>query len=262
MKPPFLMAAGICAAGMIMCLQQSVSAQTVTYGTTVTTINGFGNPNTDWSLYNNTTLNLALGFKAQYNYPSYPGNDISATPSPNNGSGTFYFNAGYKPGSATRSTWNFWFSLNANPNGVTGPGAPTLATSGYDFYFTVLAPGALTPTTPFNLLTLPDNSYGNNSTANGGGTVGTAGTYAGTYSIAQNSENLSFGFLPGFNPMLAGDYQFDVFAVTAGADASSAPHVGEITGIVSVQAVPEPSTMALAGFGGLLVWRGIRRRSH
>lgn len=254
----FSMAAGMCAAGII-CLQQPAMAQTVTYDATMTTINGYGNPDTDWSLYNNVPLNLAMAFKAQYNYPSYPGNNINATPSPNDGNGTFLFNVGHKPGSATRANWNFWVSLNVNPNGVTGPSAPTLATAGYDFYFTVLAPGAVTPTTPFNLLTLPDNSYGNNSTPNGGGTVGTAGALAGTYNIAQNSEDPSW-FVPGFDAMVAGDYQFKVFAVAAGADASSAPHLGEITGIVNVAPVPEPSTLALACLGGVATLLGFRRK--
>jgi hypothetical protein len=164
------------------------------------------------------------------------------------------FPTGFKPSSATQSQWDFWFDINVDPTGANGT---TLTSSGLDFYFTVLAPGALTPTTPFNLLSLNDNSYGNNSTANGAGVIaadhntGHAGsvTLQGANNIAQNAENLSFGFLPGFNPDQTGDYQFEVFAVASGADPLTAARVGEVDGTVDV--VPEPATLALGGLGAL-----------
>jgi hypothetical protein len=245
---PFIIVV-ITAAGLLA--SQSARAQvTVSYNNTVTAINGTGNPDGFWNSYLNTGLNLQLSLRAQTTI-------IGTIPtSPNNGAGTFTFPAGTKPAS-TKATWDYWFSINTNPSGA---GANNLNI--YDFYLTFDTPSTPgTFLTPINVLTaIGDNAYGNNSTLNGHGTIGTSATSPTLVlnnNIAQNAENISFS---GLSTGVAGNYNFELYAVAAGAGASGT-RLGEADMIVNVIPVPEPSILAMTGLGifSLLILRGGRK---
>ncbi len=239
----------IAAAGLLT--SQSVRAQVIiSYNNTVTAINGTDNPDGFWNSYLNTGLNLQLSLRAQTTI-------IGTIPtSPNNGAGTFTFPAGTKPGS-TKATWDYWFSINTNPSGT---GANHLNI--YDFYLTFDTPSAPgTFFTPINVLTgIGDNAYGNNSTLNGQGVIGTPATSPALVlnnNIAQNAENISFS---GLSTSVAGNYDFELYAVTAGAGANGT-RLGEADMTVNVVPVPEPSILAMTGLGffSLLILRGGRK---
>jgi hypothetical protein len=221
---------------------------TTSYDSTVTAIYGTGNPDGFWNSYLDTSLNLQLSLRAQTSIAG------TVPTSPNNGAGTFTFPSGTAPGS-TLATWDYWFSINTNPNGT---GSNNLNT--YDFYLTFDTPSAPgTFQTPLNVLTaLPDNAYGNNDTLNGQGIIGTAATSPAlvmSYNVAQNAENISFA---GLSTGVTGNYHFQLYAVAPGAGANGT-RLGQANMIVNV--VPEPSVLFLTGLGlsSLLILQ-LRRR--
>ena len=225
----------VCAAGITSGLTARADIS-ISYNNTVTAINGHGNPDGYWNTMLDTGLNLELSLRAQTTQILLPS-------SPNDGAGTFLFPTGYsKPGSV-KATWSYWFSVNTNPSGL---GANNL--NAYDFYLTYDTPDAPgTFRTPVNLLTYyPDNAYGNNATANGAGTIGTADTSPSLIlanNVAQNAENIGFD---GLSPNLFGNYDYQLYAVAAGAGASAA-RLGEVA--MTVYVTPEPATWVLTGLG-------------
>jgi hypothetical protein len=256
MKLIVVMTAGMLAAGMSIGWSTVVSAQTINYDAGVTPINGSGNASTGWSQYTDTTLNYSIGLMAEYNYPSYPGNANSPA-NPNNGAGTYTFPAGLDPDSTYNSQWNYWFSINVDPNNTPGV---TLANSGLSFFISVEAPGGSFGPEENILTYYSDNAYGNNSTAAGAGVDGTAGTSAGLqgeYNIAQNSENIAFGPT---DASLSQVNEAGVWTIQVTAD-QGGTQVGQFD--EEVQVVPEPSTYAMAGMGclGLFGFKRFRRQA-
>jgi hypothetical protein len=235
-----LLAVGICAIGLLA-VPSARATVTISYNDTVTAINGTRNPDGFWNSYLDTGLNLQLSLKAQTTI-------IGNSPSPNDGAGTFIFPVGNKPGSA-KATWGNWFSINTNPSGF---GINHL--DAYDFYLTYDTPAA--PGTFINLVNVltafGDNAYGNNSTLNGQGTIGTTATSPTLVlnnNIAQNAENISFFGLP---TTLLGNYDFQLYAVASGAG-SNGLRLAEADMLVNVVPVPEPETFTLACLGTLIL---------
>ena len=194
----------------------ALASITTTYNDTITYINGSGNPNDGWvSAVDSATSNLKLGIRAD---------NRTTGATPNNGAGTYTF----QPGTVSSihgpvATWNYQFTINSD----TAAGNTKLST--YDYYLT------LNGSTPFNLLSLPDNTYGNNSTVQGTGTFG-AGSLASSYNVAANSESITFLGLPNNG----GIYNFDLYATVAGAG-SGGSKVDEVS--MTVDVVPEPTTV-------------------
>ncbi len=218
------------------------SRAVVTYNDTVTAIFGSGNPNGGWVTSHEATPNLSLSLRAK---------DYNNGSTPNNGAGTYTFLAGTSV-LPNLARWNYEFSINADP--ALG-GSQKL--NAYDFYLSALSPvppvlGVFNPLTILN-----DNSYGNSSTLNGQGLVGTAATYAAISTIAQNSENI---FFTGLNANATGDYVFALFATQVGAGINGA-RIAQADMTVHIVAVPEPTTAALGAIGGLALFLNFRRRS-
>jgi uncharacterized protein (TIGR03382 family) len=93
---------------------------------------------------------------------------------------------------------------------------------------------------------IPDNS--------GYGASGkTAGVNQATEWGAQNSENLGFGFLSGFNPSNLDEYEITLSAFSGQTQVGSVSVFAQVT-------TPEPATFVLAGVALLaLGWIGRRR---
>jgi hypothetical protein len=133
----------------------------------------------------------------------------------------------------------------------------------FDFYLTFDTPAAPgTFLTPVNVLTaIHDNAYGNNATLNGQGTIGTAATSPALVlnnNIAQNAENISFS---GLSTSVIGNYDFELYAVAAGAGANGA-RLGEADMIVNVVPAPEPSILAMTGLGFFSLLMLGRNKKH
>lgn len=224
----------------------------VTYNDTITAIFGSGNPNTGWTSETGAGIELALRAKGR-NDTSYAGT------TPNDGAGTYTF----ATLQGVRGSFNYEFSINS--------GTPTLAT--YDYYLAVDRDSSqgISYSLTDPLLHWMDNSYGSAGTGNGAGVEPTnllpgdpAGftlaltTYPTLYTVAQNSQNITFGGAtgyPGGALALEADatYSYELFAVAKGTGPTGArlAEVG-ITVVVGQggSSVPEGgSTLALLGLG-------------
>jgi hypothetical protein len=157
-----------------------------------------------------------------------------------------------------RSVFNFEWSINVDQDGTSGF---MLSDFGYLFSFDTDPTAAVTYTTfdPFNTAGFFDHALGNNSTANGAGIVSTDNadllTNMGSFSVAQQSANLGFGYSA--DPDLPGTYNFrmDVFSLSSSDLLSSA----EISVLVTPLPVPLPGTLPLL-FGGIGVLGFMVRR--
>lgn len=226
--------------------------------TNITAIFGGGNPDTGWTAV--TSNNIQLGLRAKgRNLTPYAG----TVPSDGNGTYTFATQIGI------RGPFNYEFSINADKGGLGG-----LSLLSYDFYIAVdhdssqgISYSLANPLTQWL-----DNSFGNNSTTNGNGvepvTLADVGSFPALFTIAQNSQNITFGGATGYPggpiPLEANaTYTYELFAVASGAGADGARLAStSMTVVIGAggAAVPDAtSTMALVGLAlaGLV---GLRRR--
>lgn len=220
-----------------------------TYNDSITAIFGSGNPNTGWT--SDSANGIELGLRAK--------NRTSGDTANVNGVYS------YATAPAPRGLWNYEFSINSDTSGTSG------RTLGYyDFYLAVdRDPTAGIMWSVVNPLSYwGDNSYGNNSTANGAGTEGTFAALGANNNVAQNSQNITFGDYPTFPQgglALAPNatYDYVLYAVEKGAG-SGGTRLVDVAIKVKVgnggAAVPDGgTTFGLLGlaFAGLA---GIRRK--
>jgi hypothetical protein len=153
-------------------------------------------------------------------------------------------------GSNGHATWDYEFSIDLNPGGTAG---------GLTFADISTASLTITDVTnpasgSYNPTLLPDDAtYGSNGNA-----VPTSAHTSGVLSAdwgAQNAESLSFGFPAiGFNPWDGDTYQITLSVTTDAANGSDT-----VSDTITVQAVPEPASMALLG-SGMIALGALRRR--
>lgn len=221
---------------LAIALSVTSSALAVSYNVVDTAIFGSGNPDTGWTVDSGGGALLGLRGKNR------------TTGDTANVNGVYNVPTGFA--AVNRGFGNVEWSVDT--------GNQSLIASGYQFWLAYdTDPSAGTSFSYLNLALVPDNYYGSDSTANGGGVVGLYAASGLFNSEAQNSLNQ---YHAGVNPLIDGSYRYDLFA-TAGLDALGArtASVGVTINVgAGAPAVPDKgNTMLLSGLsiGGLLLAR-------
>jgi len=210
---------------------------------------GSGNLNGSFTVDQANGVELGLRGKLRFNGSGLPENTFNS-----NGDGTYSFAAGVAPTqSSPTAVWSFEWSINSNfdGNGVNLNALtyalgidsdPTLGTN-----YSVFDPiNAILP--PATVL-FWDHAIGDNSTANGFGTVAADETgYAAliaSNNVAQNSWQAHWSISP-FDPTVDGQYDFYLEAFNVNGSLART----NMSIIVGQGAqVPEPATVALLALG-------------
>lgn len=224
-----------------------------TYDVPITAIFGSGNPNGGWTV--NTAGDIQIGLRAKGRNDT-----IYAGTTPNNAAGTYTFGTF----GGARGPFNYEFSINSDTMD------PAVPLSAYEFYFSADGdPSAGVSYTTVNPLAhWGDNSFGNNSTANGAGVepanLADYLAFPGLYNLAQNSQNITFGDYPGGGYAMPGPtdatYNYELYAVASGAGSGGTrlADVGitVIVGRGGAASVPDTGHTVALLFGacGLLVF--------
>jgi hypothetical protein len=225
-------------------------------------INGSGNTNGAFTTDRANSVEVGLRAKLRHNAAGAPENTFNS-----NGDGTYTFNAGVAPTQAfPTGEWSFEWSINSDYNG----GGVDLSALTYELSMMSTNVAVIVPFDPINDINIGlvpprvqwDHGIGDNTTGNGGGTVipnaadDAAGymTLIDNNNLAQNSWKPHW-FAPAFNPELIGDYTFSLSA--------SDPAGGGVLArtSITVNVVPEPTSLGLLSIAGLCGLVGLRRRS-
>lgn len=167
----------------------------VLYNQNVIAIFGAGNPNTGWATDSNNGLVLGLRAKNRETGSTANVNGVYAEP------------AGYQAPALTRARWNFEWSVDSG--GV--------SLDNYEVYVSIdNDPSVGISENVVPMADIPDNSFGNSTTANSAGVEGLWATLAPANSVAQQSHNITFYPSLGFDPNANATYEFEVYAVAAG----------------------------------------------
>lgn len=177
-----------------LCLSLAQSTFGLSFDQNIVAIFGSGNPDTGWTTETGEGITVALRGKNR------------ATAETANVNGTYSFPTGVQP-ATVRAIWNWEFSINS--------GAQSLADAA-DYYIAIdLDPSQGIGYTTIDALSIPDNSYGNDSTLNGQGIEGLASDLASLYNISQQSHNITFGAY-GLDANQNATYDYELYAVEKG----------------------------------------------
>jgi len=225
-------------------------------------IYGSGNANGGWTVDRQNGVELGLRAKLRFDTANQPQNVFNS-----NGDGTYDYVAGqppaggfsFAPNSPSTAIWNFDWSVNTNFDGSTSLNLDDLTyVLSIDFDPGVVATNFLS-FDPINIASpnFGDHAIGTNATGNGGGTVAADRpaylVLLANNNVAQNSWNMEFfdgGSFP-FDGNDVGTYDFVLTAFSGSYQIASTS--------IQVNAVPEPSSGLLMGFG-LLAFTARRTR--
>ena len=195
---------------------------TIQYDANVSNGVFFGTGNPNGGWTVSTDNNVEIGLRAK----NYGGSLIA----PETGTGIYDTTTGISPSKASRAFWSWEFSIeNLAPGG---------SLAGDKGLLTITNAAAGTTITFDVLSVLPDNAPVNSTT------------------VQQNSENMMFAGIspPGYNPWYGSSYTFSLVVEDANGSVLG-------TDAITVNAVPEPVSLALFGIGlvGLGMARSRRR---
>ena len=238
---------GLMAGFLILCLCGFSQATSFDQDVTNNAIFGTGNGNGYWTV--DIQGNLELGLRAKERWHGVYNS---------NSDGTYNHSTGISSGTA--AIWNYEFSINVDVNGT---GSYTLAD--YSYFLSI----DTDPTQGINWITFSpfaawdDNSFGDNTTAQSAGVeyddFGLQTTALSDHSLAQNSQNIGWAGIPGFDPTADGTYDFSLYVTSAtGGNILAQTDITVIVGQGGAP-VPEPATMLLFGLG-LLGVAGVNRK--
>lgn len=228
-------------------LMFAVTADTHAVTTTITSINGTGIPDDNWNA--ETSNGIQLGLRAR---PAYVAGSYT-----HDGDGTYNVPTGFAPPPKdSQAAWNYDFSV-FNENGLINA----------EYYLSVdtSSSSAFVPL-PIPVALYGDNSYGTISTPNSGGTEGLYAVNAPGNTVLQNSQNIMF--LPqslfGFDPNANGVYDFELYAVAAGAGTAgqrlASVDMTVIVGDAPTSNVPEGGSAAMLLGMGVVALAGLKTR--
>lgn len=206
----------------------------------ITAIFGTGNPNTGWTISTNNGLTLGLRAK----------NRVTGS-TVNDGAGNYSFATAPAP----RGLWNYEFSIDS--------GNSVLTSFNYVLKVDTDASAGVSLVAIDPLTYWWDNSFGTASTLNGQGTEGPAAILAGSNSIAQNSQNITFGDYPGGALTLSPDatYRYELLALDSTGATLASVHMNVIVGQGGAATPDAGSTLSLLGAAMIgLVGFGLRHR--
>lgn len=213
-------------------------------------ISGTSNPNGGFTVVQENGIEIGLRAKLRHDASGEPQAIYNS-----NGNGTYTFKAGVAPTqSFPTAGWSFEWSINTDFEGTEGRNLNEL------YYLLTLEDSignqvAFDPIKGLNPGALNtvfwDHAFGDNSTGNGQGVSVVAGDgepeYAALladYNVAQNSWKPHW-VIPGFDPNKLEEYTITL-------DALDSPGGNVLaSSSITVNAVPEPGTIALAGLAGL-----------
>lgn len=245
LTPPYF---GAAFAAMVL---TGTASAAVTFNANVTpnVIFGSGNANGGYTVDQNNDIELGLRGKLRHDATGQPQNIFNS-----NGNGTYSFATGQAFGqSANTGVWSIEFSINSSFSGtgldLTNPLVSYLLEIDSD-------PSMGTSFAAYNPLAIfSDNAFGDNTTANGGGTAKAAPGTADF--VAQNSQK-GVWLIPGYNPNLDGTYDFKLSAFDLQGSQLASTQIQVIAGAGGAS-VPDGGSMAVMLGGSLLGLAGFRR---
>lgn len=241
---------GVAGLALVVTLCAGNLAGAATFGTiTPNFINGTGTSRAGFTIV--TVGNLELGLRAHLRYDStgHPQNIFNYNPSTQ----AYEFDPAHSFAPVNKSIFNFDFSIDTNADGNS---SNRISSYSYALGFDT-NPGLGVSFGVFDpIVWLPDNTFGTNSTLPGGGTVG---GNAALFSVAQNSQNMGFGYLT--PPQTPGLYNFYLTAFDAPNHAVATTAIKVWVG-AGTAPVPLPAGLPLLGgaFAGLALL-GKRRKT-
>lgn len=226
-------------------------------------IYGSGNANGSFTIGTSSNVEVGLRGHLRYNNSGVPQNIFNW-----DGINTYTFNPSDGNPPATRSLFNFDWSINTN---VDGTGSNTIGS--FDYLLQIdTDPSVLTNFISGDPYALGgDHSFGDNSTGNGAGVeAGSPAQYLaflGLYNVSQQSWNMGFGDLNGGLPYLSDPHQEGLYTIALSVLEKGTSNVVASTSINiqygATAPVPLPAGLPLlmGAFGGLALLSRRRRKA-